>query len=423
MALPENHPTLPLLIVDDEARVLAALKDVLERQGFVVVTASDPRRALALLEERPFSVVLSDQVMPVMSGMDFLVECQRIRPQATRVLITGALSLPTLVDAINRGEIFRFLAKPWLREELIATVRNAINRHELVVQNARLLAEAEELNRRLAGINATLAEQVVTLEAQRRELDGAQRELARRYDHSLELCTRILSTFDPLLAGQTRAIVDIVSQMTQAERFTAEEREIIKSAAWLCDLGLIGVHRDVLKTFRQDPSRLDKAALDSIHNHPIYSQTLAGYLDGRTLLGETIRAHHERFDGGGFPDGISGESIPWTARCLAVAVWFVECGLGPERAVDALQAEAGRALDPAAVRLFVVTTRFKTLPRPVREVELDELKPGMVLATGIYSPHGLLLVGEGQALNSATISKIRSHQLMEHFGTNLLVYL
>ena len=423
MASSEPVPSPPLLVVDDEARVLAALKDVLERQGFAVVTASDPRRALMLLEERPFSVVLSDQVMPVMSGMDFLVECRRIRPQATRVLITGALSLSTLVEAINRGEIFRFLAKPWLREELIATVRNAINRHELVVQNARLLEESEELNRRLAGVNATLAEQVARLEAQRRSLDEAHGELARRYDHSLELCTRILATFDPALAGHTRAIVDIVAQMTAAERFTTEEREILRAAAWLCDLGLIGVPREVLQAFRRDPSRLDRAAWDGLHNHAIYSQTLAAHIDPRPLLGETIRAHHERFDGGGFPDGISGESIPWTARCLAVAVWFVECGLDAERASEAVKAEAGRALDPAAVSLFVATTRFKALPRPVREVELDDLRPGMVLAAGIYSPHGLLLVGEGQALSPATISKIRSHRLVDPFGSNLLVYL
>jgi len=200
------------------------------------------------------------------------------------------------------------------------------------------------------------------------------------------------------------------------------ERDILKAAAWLCDLGLIGVSREVVRNFSQHPSRLRPNELSGIHNHPVYSQTIAAHLDSRVLLGETIRAHHERYDGGGFPDGIGGQAIPWTARCLAVAVWYVESGLTGDQAAKAMQAEANHALDPDAVLLFLRATRLKNLPRPVREVLIDELRPGMVLANGIYSPHGLLLFGEGQALNPSTISKIRNHNLVDPFGPRLLVY-
>jgi len=424
MSTPDPAPSRTVLVVDDEPRVLAAVKEVIERQGFAVCTASDPRRALDLLREREFAAVLSDHLMPGMSGMDLLVECQRIQPRATRVLITAALSLPTLVDAINKGEIYRFLAKPWLREELIATVRNALNRHELIVQNERLLHTASELNQRLGAANIALGEQVKRLELQRLELDQATRELARRYDRSLELCSRILATFDPALARQTRTIATVAERMAEAaaDYLEPEERGVLKAAAWLCDLGLIGVPRATLHHFRADPARLTKAELAGLHNHPVYSQTLAAHLDDRPLLGETIRGHHERFDGGGFPDGHAGQAIPRAARCLAVAVWFAESGLAEDRVAAAMEAEAGHALDPIAVRLFLAATRMTTLPRPVREIDPLDLRPGMVLATGIYSPHGLLLVGEGQPLNPATISKIRSHHLVDPLGPRLLVY-
>lgn len=411
-----------LLIVDDEPRVLVALKEVLERQQFHVVTATDATRAIDLLRQRPFGVVISDHMMPVMSGMDFLVECQRIQPDATRVLVTAAVSLPTLVEAINKGEIYRFLAKPWLREELIVTVRNAVNRYELTVQNHHLLAQASDLNQQLTLANTSLAEQVGTLENQRRALDKANQELARRYDLSLELCSRILATYDPYLAGQTQAIAAIASQMATSEHLTPEEGEILKTSAWLCDLGLIGVSREVFRTFRRNPDRLSEREIAGIHSHPIYSQTLVTHIDGRHLVGETIRAHHERFDGGGYPDGHAREAIPWTARCLAVAVWFVESSLPTEQALELLDAESGKALDPEAIRLFRTTTRLQPLPRSVREVMLDDLKPGMVLAGGLYSPHGLLLVGEGQALNPGTIAKIRSHNLLTPISQRLLVY-
>ncbi len=423
MPTPDSKPAQELLVVDDEPRVLAALKEVLERQGFAVCASPDPLRAIELVRQREFSAVLTDHLMPGMSGMDLLVECRRLRPRTTRVLITAALSLPTLVEAINKGEIYRFLAKPWLREELIATVRNAVNRHELVVQNEALMTESNELNRRLAEANASLAAQVGQLERQRRELDAAGRELALRCDRSLELCSRILATYDPLLARQTKAIAGIAERMAAAADFLgAEEREALRRAAWLCDLGLIGVSRETLHHFRSAPSRLSATDLAALQNHPVYSQTLAAYIDEHPALGEAIRGHHERFDGGGYPDGLSGEAIPRVARCLAAAVWFVESGLAPAEASAALQAESGRALDPSSARLFLAATRQESLPRPVREIELAELRPGMVLASGIYSPHGLLLVGEGQPLNSSTIYKIRSHNLVDPDGPRLLVY-
>jgi response regulator RpfG family c-di-GMP phosphodiesterase len=418
----ENQISKTILVVDDEPRILSALKELLERQGYHVVATGDATGGLAALQKRRFGVVISDHLMPDMSGLDFLVECQRIQPEASRVLVTAVLSLPTLVDAINKGEIYRFIAKPWLREELLATVRNAVNRHELLTQNQRLLAESSELNHRLTDANSAYAKQIIQLEAQSHSLDVANQELSRSYDHSLELCSRILATYDPYLAGQTQAIATVARQMCGSEHFSEEERHVLKTSAWICDLGLIGVSREVLRSFRREPASLTERELAGIHSHPIYSQTLAAHLDNRSQVGETIRAHHERFDGTGYPDGLVGQAIPWTARCLAVAVWFVECGRPPAQALEEVASQAGKALDPEAVRLFRATTHLSPLPRCVREIMLDDLSPGMVLAGGLYSPHGMLLVGEGQSLSSGTISKIRSHNLMTPITQRLLVY-
>lgn len=411
-----------LLIVDDEARILSALKETLERQGFHVVACQHPLKALELVRQRPFGVIVSDHLMPEMTGLEFLVECRRIQPLATRILVTAVLSLPTIVEAINRGEIYRFIAKPWLREELIATMRNAVNRYELLMQNEKLLSETARLNQELRMANNALADQVRELEAQRESLDNANRQLASSYERSLELCSRILATYDPFLAGQTRGLVAIVRQMVQAENFSDEDRHVLLTSAWCCDLGLIGVSRELVRTFRQAPDRLTERELHTIHSHPIYSQTLVSHIDSRAAVGETVRAHHERFDGTGFPDGRAGNEIPWTARCLAVAVHFIECGLPKAQAVEHITSESGKALDPEAVRLFLKMTHLIQLPRSVREVMLEDLQPGMVLANGLYTPHGLLLVGEGQSLSASTIAKLRAHNLTAPISQRLLVF-
>ena len=418
--LPSSAPSL--LIVDDEPIVLAALKETLEREKYHVVATTNPLKALEILRTQEFAVIISDQRMPEMMGLDFLIESKKLNPLASRILITAVLSLPTIVDAINKGEIFRFVAKPWLREELTTTVKNAISRYQLVTENERLTAETRRLNDKLSAANTTLAAQVRDLEAQKAALDTANRDLATSYEHSLELCSRILSTYDPYLAGQTKAMVEIARKMAETEHFSPAERHTLKASAWLCDLGLIGIPRELLRQFRANPDRLSDPDRLTINSHPIYSQTLGSYVDAHPEVGETIRAHHERFDGKGFPDGLSGQNIPWTARCLGVAVWFVECGLPKDQAIESVMAESGKALDPEAVRLFLKVTHLLQLPRQVREILLDELEPGMVLANGLYSPHGLLLVGEGQMLSSATISKIRNHNLMNPISQRLLVY-
>lgn len=418
-----NSLAAEILVVDDEPVVLTALKVTLEREGFHVVACTSPLKALAVLRERDFGVIISDQRMPEMMGLDFLVESRRLRPNASRILITAVLALPTIVDAINRGEIFRFIAKPWLREELIATVHNAVQRHDLVTRNTALQAETQKLNVQLREANAALETKVKDLERQRQHLDTANRELAASYENSLELCRRILTTYDPILGGQAKALVEFATQMAATDKFTDGEKHALRTAAWLCDLGLIGVPREMLRAFRTKSDQLTDRERGMLHNHPIYSQTLASLVDGRVEVGEVIRAHHERYDGRGYPDGFAGDSIPWPARCLAVAVGFVESGLSKTAAIDALLAKSGSEYDPEAVRLFLKGANLVQLPKQVREIMLDELEPGMVLANGIYSPHGLLLIGEGQPLSSTTIAKILSHHKVTPISQRLLVYI
>jgi response regulator RpfG family c-di-GMP phosphodiesterase len=421
MVSPINHSP-SILIVDDEAIVLGALKETLERERYQVVACSSPKKALSILAEREFAVIISDQRMPEMEGLEFLVESRKHRPHTSRILITAVLSLATIVDAINKGEIYRFVAKPWLREDLLVTVRNAIQRHELVTHNEALMAQTQQLNAQLMEANAALGRQVEALEQKRKKLDAANSELSSRYENSLELCRRILTAYDPILGGQAKALVEFAGKMADNGPFTDAEKHALRSAAWLCDLGLIGVPRELLRSFRANPAQLTERERATLHHHPVYSQTLAALVDPRPEVGEVIRAHHEHFDGAGFPDGAAGKNIPWAARCLAVAVGYVESAQPKQAAIDAILAKSGTRYDPEAVRLFLKVSQLVHLPRQVREILLDELEPGMVLATGIYSPHGLLLIGEGQPLGPATIAKIRSHNQIAPISQRMLVY-
>lgn len=164
----ESLPTRPsVLIVDDDTMVLATLQVTLATEPYDVVISSSPIQALTLLPTRDFAVIISDQRMPKMLGLDFLVECRRIRPRASRILLTAVLDLATAMDAINRGQICRFIAKPWLSAELISAIREAIQRHALATHHEALEAETVRLNAQLLQANRELASQQQELERQR----------------------------------------------------------------------------------------------------------------------------------------------------------------------------------------------------------------------------------------------------------------
>ena len=143
------RPTL--LVVDDERDVLRSVHDLL-RIDYRVVTYQRGAEALEFLRSaESVHVILSDQRMPGMTGVEVLRQAKAIRPETTRLLFTAYTDIRTVIDAINQGHVFRYLAKPWDPDELEAVVRQAVEHHNLIVEKNRLLAELQETNARLIG--------------------------------------------------------------------------------------------------------------------------------------------------------------------------------------------------------------------------------------------------------------------------------
>jgi response regulator RpfG family c-di-GMP phosphodiesterase len=411
-----------ILIVDDDADVLAALSTTLQRPDYILVCCLNADEALHQLERQAFAAVISDQHMPGMNGLQLLEKTRALQPDASRLLITGMLQVDTLIGAINTGEIFRFIAKPWSRGEVVATVENAVQRFALLVENRRLNEETRELNVQLAGANEKLRENLELVTFQRDSIDRAHDALRQNFEHSLGLCFRLISTFYPLLGKQAQAVVEICRAMAATEYFTETERHVLMTSAWIYDIGLVALDRALLHKLFTRPEACTPEEHALLRYHPVIGQTLAAFVDQLQEVGTTIRAHHERFDGSGYPDGHAGESIPWTARCLAVAVAFVQSGMPKEQASDYLQEESGKGFDPEAVRLFFRTSKLSELPRNVTEVLLTDLKPGMQLARGIVTPSGMLLIPEGQVLSELAVLKLVNHNRLNLVTERLMVY-
>jgi response regulator RpfG family c-di-GMP phosphodiesterase len=411
-----------ILVVDDEEIVLVALQETLRREHYDVVASSDPAKALAELKNGEFSVIISDQRMPGLTGLELLAQARQMQPNTTRILITAVLSLDTVIDAINKGEIYRFIVKPWLREELLVTVKNATQRYDLIRQNTRLNSATHAMNKQLMELNRSLEQQVKTVAQQNQQLVEVNQKLEQNLLRSMELSLHTIQTFLPMLGNQARRVAELCRSLAQVTSLSPEDKRILEHSALLHDIGMVAVPRSIIRKWQEDPTSLDEAELVVIQRHPLIGQQVATLGSGSEQVGEVVRAHHERFDGTGYPDQLAGDKIPWLARLLSVAVAYASSRQVSGSAAEDVKLASGKAFDPEAVRALLKALPGTNLPRKEREIMLADLQPGMVLARGIYTANGMLLVPEGQQLNAAYIERLLNHNRVQPITQSLVVY-
>jgi len=138
-----------ILIVDDESNVLSSIKRALEDEPYEVLTAKSGLEGIEVIRNRDIKVVISDEMMPGMSGSEFLAAVKKIFPDTIRIMLTGHASVEAAMDAVNNGEIYRFFAKPWDDFQLRLAIRSAIEKYDLEEENRQLLRtvrkQADEL--------------------------------------------------------------------------------------------------------------------------------------------------------------------------------------------------------------------------------------------------------------------------------------
>jgi DNA-binding NtrC family response regulator len=136
-------PKHPILVVDDETEILHSLDRLLRRE-FEVVTAASAGEALQILGKREIHVILTDQRMPEMTGVELLAKVQGECPDAIRIIFTGYADLKAVIAAINEGRVFRYVTKPWDPDELKTVLRQACAEYDEILERKRLLADVRD---------------------------------------------------------------------------------------------------------------------------------------------------------------------------------------------------------------------------------------------------------------------------------------
>ncbi|TXI77493.1 MAG: response regulator [Dechloromonas sp.] len=402
-----------LLFVDDEPSILSALRRLFRPQGYRILIAESGRAGLEILASESVDLVISDMRMPEMDGAHFLKEVRARWPGIIRILLTGYADMTSTIAAINEGEIYRYISKPWDDNEIALVVREALERQRLVAENQRLTALTQQQNEELKALNAGLEQKVAERTQEVRE---ALTELKKTFMATVQVCAGLVELragqAGRQLAGHGRRVAEHARIVAKRLQLPDGEVQNIMLAGLLHDLGKIGLSDELLaKPF----NLLTPEHRALVMKHAAMGQNILMPIEKLRDCALLIRHHHEHYDGTGYPDHLAGMAIPTGARILAVVNDYDALQIGtlaqrPLKAADALTFlidNRCKRYDPQVVDAFaahLAETHQTTVSEvPVRPLHL---KPGMVLSRELNHHDGFLLLAQGCKLTPDIIQQL-----------------
>ncbi len=304
-----------ILFVDDSLVVLETARDLFRANGIEILTADNAMAAIEIIRHQDISVVVSDNFMPEISGLEFLTRLKDISPETVKILMTANTDLASALEAINRSEVFRFILKPWNDRELLDIVREGVRRHRVL-----------------------------------RSLKKEEEDVFRSLALAIELK-------DPSTRGHCDRVAIFALLIADMLQLPKEIKREIKYGSWLHDCGKIGISENILS----GSQRLSDEEIAEVRMHVDWGADLAAKANLSPVARNIIRHHHECFDGTGYPHGIGGSDIPLEARIVAVADVYdalitdrpYRPAYPPGEAVTILRSMQGSSLDPELVDLFL----------------------------------------------------------------------
>ncbi len=180
-----------ILVVDDEPLNIRLLERIFSRQ-YQVLSATSGEEALELLKQHDVALIISDQIMPEMSGIEFLKCAAEMRPRLIRIIISGYSDVNVLTEAINSGIIYRFISKPWNNEDLLQTVARALEHYEIIKRQYDLIQTNERLTTQLASIHRIMGRLIA-------DLADLEENASSPINNSLTIDEQILLTASPVI--------------------------------------------------------------------------------------------------------------------------------------------------------------------------------------------------------------------------------
>jgi response regulator RpfG family c-di-GMP phosphodiesterase len=413
----EHQEPATILFVDDEPSILSALRRLFRPCGYRILIAEGGAAALTLMDEYAVDLVLSDMRMPAMDGVQLLEQVRARSPGTARMLLTGYADIGATIAAINRGEIHRYLSKPWDDQDLLLAVRDGLERRLLEQENRRLQQLTHAQNEQLQQSNAALEQRVLArtqeLEQINAMLNSAFAQLEENFLLSIKVFAGLMEMRDGSFAGMSRRVAQLAQRTARRLQFDPPALQDVYAAGLLHEVGKIGLPDALL---RKPLSTLKSEELALYRRHPLNAETALMALPRLERVARIVRTHQERIDGKGFPDGLSGHEVSVAAQIIGLASTYEALQRGrmsenkhtPAEAAAVIRGGAGSRHEGKVVQAFLDMLAETPVEQPQdRVIAVRELRAGMVLAGDLLSDQGNLLLASGFVFDARVIRQIQ----------------
>ncbi len=333
-----------VLFVDDDANILAACQRQL-RKHYMVDTALGGELGLEKIKTQgPYAVVVADMRMPGMNGVQFLSKVKEYSPQSVRMMLTGNTDQQTAIDAVNEGNIFRFLNKPCPPDVMIRVVNAGIEQYRLI------MAEKELLEKTLGGI--------------------------------VKVLTDVLTLVNPAAFGRASRVRNIARELS--EHLHVDKIWQMEIAVMLSQLGYVAIPKEILLKL-YNGINLSEKELQIFESYPQIGYELIAKIPRLESVATIIAYQEKHFDGSGIPqDAKHGEEIPLESRIMKLTLdfeSFISSGFSENDALEIIHMREGW-YDPSIVKLLG-TIVSRNMKKETRTVRINELASGMILNENI----------------------------------------
>ncbi len=333
-------PAERILVVDDEEPIRDFVSAMLTSANFACSQAASGREALALLDSgEEYELMLSDLMMPVMDGIALLEAAKERFPDMPVVMVTAVTDVSIALNAIRNGA-YDYLLKPFEREQLLATVRRALENRRLKLDNRAYQTNLEAL-----------------VTARTEQLRKAVRDLEESYDITLHALGDALDLKDRETEGHSKRVTLFTIAIAREMGLSQEQVKVIARGAFLHDIGKMAIPDAILNK----PGKLDAAEYEIMREHPYRGYVIVKRIPFLAEAAEIVYSHQEKYDGSGYPRGLRGENIPLGARIFSIADTLdamtsdrpYRAALPDSAARAEIKAWSGRQFDPKAVEVFL----------------------------------------------------------------------
>ncbi len=365
---------IKVLFVDDEPNVLLAIKRAFHHiKDIKVDTADSAKEGIEKIKkEGPYAVVVSDLKMPVMDGIQFLTRVKELSPDTVRIMLTGYADIETAIEAINSGNVFRFLTKPSSADTIVQTVQAGIEQYKLI------RAERELLENTLKGC--------------------------------IKMLMEVLSLTNLEAFGRASRVARYAVWIGREYKYQPLWK--LETAAMLSQLGCFMVPEEtILKMYRgEDLKGEEKQLMDM---HPSIAAQLIRHIPRLEDIAEIIIYQGKNYDGSGFPiDSIKDERIPVESRILKVALDFdllLYRKYDPMTAYNIMSQRKG-VYDPKVLEVLKKIAHIQS-EYETSLVRIEDLKEGMIIAEDLYTIDGRLLIRKGHTVTTPLIEKLKNFSI------------